>query len=366
MTASCEHCGSGRLVRKGRSRRTFERLRDGVIAPYDGAVTRVLCRGCGRNGTLYDQGDLAADREVRDHVVERVFALGRNAAAIATGVPRTTVQRHVEAWCAAREADVLDVAPDFLLLEPVRIRGEDCILAIDVDREALVEILPAGEALQAWLGAPGRLPALRVCARVDPATISTVRASLPATKVMVAPAVAARALRMEADLCLRGLRRRPSAKGCNAMPTPNEFSRSLAPDAGVEPGWPTAVTALRAAVRAVLELIAAKSRSEGERRLPEAELAASSCDRILRWLRVWLDPVLEGLDHAFVDRTAMLAAGIRRAIVRRRPALGLADVRALTLLRDFVRRTMPPRPGMPPRTVHVGRPLEGLEQALVA
>ncbi|MBY0255296.1 MAG: hypothetical protein K2X54_28585 [Methylobacterium organophilum] len=366
MTQSCEHCGSARLVRKGRSQRTFERLRDGVIVPYDGAVTRVLCRGCGRNGTLYDQGDLAADREVRDHVVGRVFALGRNAAAIETGVPRTTVQRHVEAWCTAREADVLDVAPDFLLLEPVRIRGEDCILAIDVDREALVEILPAGEALQAWIGAPGRLPALRVCARFDPATISMVRTMLPATKVMVAPVMAARALRMEADLCLRALRRRPAAKGCNAMPTPNEFSRSLASDAGVEPGWPTAVTALRAAVRAVLELLAARSRSEGERRLPEAELAASSCERILRWLRVWREPILEGLDHAFVDRTAMLAAGVRRAIVRRRPALGLSDNRALALLRDFVRRSIKTPPGMPRRTVSMGRPLNGLEALLGA
>lgn len=366
MTATCEHCGSGRLVRKGGSQRTFGRLRVGVIVPYEGAVTRVLCRGCGRNGTLYDQGDLAADLEVRDHIVGRVFALGRNAAAIETGVPRTTVQRHVEAWCAAREADVVDAAPDFLLLEPVRIRGEDCILAIDVDREALVEILPAGDALQAWLGAPGRMPALRVCVRFDPAAIAAVRTALPSTKVMVAPAAAARAVRTEAELCLSALRRRAAEKGCNSMPTPPEFARSLSPDASGEPEWPTPVTALRSAVRAVLALLSVTSRGEGERRLPEAELAAGGCERILRWLRVWRDPILEGLDHAFVDRAAMLAAGVRRAIVRRRPALGLSDTRALALLRDFVRRSITTPPGMPRRSVSVGRPLKGLEALLQA
>ena len=370
MTAACGHCGSERLVRKGAFHPTFHRIQDGVAVPYEATAARVLCRACGRNGSVYDEADLAAERALRRHVVERVFLLGQSGAAIETGIPRATVQRHVEAWCALREPEVLDVAPDFLLLEPVRIRGADCILAVDVDRGTLVELLAAGDPVRAWLADPGRMPALQVCTPLDPALISLVGTALPEVRIMVSPAAAARGLRTEAELAFRALRRHATARGCNGMPTAPEFTRSLAADGAPGPRhaerWPRAAIALRAAARAVLDLLALSSRAEGERRWAETELAAAGSDRILRWLRVWREPVLEGLDNAFVDGAAGLVAGVRRAMARRRPFLGLADLRAFALLRDFVRRSVPTPPGMPPRAVSEGRPLAGLEALLAS
>lgn len=366
MTPACGHCGSDRLVGKGRFHPTFHRIQDGMALPYEGTAARVLCRACGRNGTVYDEADREAERALRTHVVERVFALGQSGAAAETGVARATVQRHVEAWCALREPEVLDAAPDFLLLEPVRVRGADCLLAVDVDRGTLVELLAAGDPVRAWLADPGRTPALQVCTPLDPALISLVGAALPEVRIMVSPAAAARGLRTEAELAFRALRRHATTRGCNGMPTAPEFTRSLAADGAPGPGWPRTAIALRAAARAVLDLLALTSRAEGERRWAETELAAAGSDRILRWLRVWREPVLEGLDHAFVDGTAAIVAGVRRAMARRRPVLGLADFRAFALLRDFVRRSVPTPPGMPPRAVSEGRPLAGLTEMLTS
>lgn len=364
MTAACGHCGSGRLVRKGAFHPTFHRIRNGVAVPYEATAARVLCRACGRNGSVYDEADLAAERALRAHVVDRVFHLGQSGAAAETGIPRATVQRHVEAWCALREPEVLDAAPDFLLLEPVRVRGADCVLAVDVDRGTLVEMLAAGDQVRAWLGDPGRPPALQVCTPLDPGLMSLVGSALPAARIMVPPAAAARGLRTEADLAFRFLRRHATSRGCNGMPTASEFWRSLAAGGAPGPGWPRAAVALRAAARAVLDLLGLASRADGERRWAETELAACGCDRILRWLRVWREPILEGLDHAFVDGTVGLVAGVRRAIARRRPVLGLADLRALALLRDFVRSTVPTPPNYAPRAVSEGRPLAGLKELL--
>lgn len=364
MTATCPHCGSLRLVGKGRCSPTFHRIRDGVAVPYKATALRVLCRACGRNGSVYDPVDLAAERAVRSHVVERVFALGQSAAALETGVPRTTVQRHVEAWCASRELEVLDAAPDFLLLEPVRICGIDRVMIVDVDREALVEILTAGEAVRGWLCDPGRPSALRICTPPDPSIVRLVGSALPNVRTMVSPSAAARAVRTEADLGFRFLRRRGKASGCNGMPTASEFQRSLAREGAPGPGWPRMVAALATAARAALDLLGSRSREEGERRWAETELAAAGAERILRWLRVWREPVLEGLDHAFVNATAKLAAGVRRAIARRRPVLGFTDLRAFVLLRDFVRRSVPVPPGFPPRAISEGRPLAGLAAML--
>lgn len=366
MTAACRHCGSQRIVRKGAFHPVFHRILDGVVVPYGATAARVLCRDCGRNGSAYDPADLAMQRAVRDHVVERVFTLGQSAAAAETGVPRATVQRHVEAWCAAREPEVLDVAPDFLLLEPARVRGLDCVLVVDVDRGTLVEVLSAGASVTDWLAAPGRPAARQVCVPPDPAIASLVAAALPNARIMVSPGRAARALRTEADLAFRHLRRRANETGCNGMPATAEFSRALDVKGSPGPGWPRSAANLLAAARAVLDLLAVRTRCEGERRWAETELAAAGAVRILRWLQVWREPVLEGLDHAFVDATVRLAAGVRRAIARRRPVLGFADLRAFVLLRDFVRRSMPVPAGFPPRVVSEGRPLVGLTDMLAA
>lgn len=366
MTTACGHCGSERIVRKGVFHPTFHRILDGVAVSYEATAARVLCRACGRNGSVYDQADLAAERAVRAHVVERVFALGQSAAASETGVPRATVQRHVEAWCASREPEVLDAAPDFLLLEPFRIRNVDCVMAVDVDRGTLVEMLTSGESVRRWLCDPGRPSALQVCTPLDPSIVALVGSALPDARTMVSPAAAARGVRTEADLAFRSLRRQGRATGCNGMPTASEFQRSLARDGAPGPGWPRTVAALTTAARAALDLLGSRSRAEGERRWAETELAAAGSERILRWLRVWREPVLEGLDHAFVDATVRLAAGVRRAIARRRPVLGFADLRAFALLRDFVRRSVPTPPGFAPRAVSEGRPLAGLEAMLSA
>ena len=209
MSLLCPHCGSDACVRNGGDDLTVDYLEGGRVARRRTWVTRVKCRSCGRSGRAYDPADVAAEAALREHVVGRVFALGQEGAALETGVPSTTLQRHLAAWADAREGDVADAAPDHLLLEPARLRRSDCLLVVDMDRRTLVEVLSGRGALAAWLAAPGRTAAVEACVPLDPALVATLRERVPGTRLLVSASSVAKAVRGATLLSARALRRRP-------------------------------------------------------------------------------------------------------------------------------------------------------------
>lgn len=359
--SACTHCGSRETVPHGKRRRSGRILRDERAEREPVAVSRFLCRSCGRTSTLRDD---AAALRLRDYVVARVFEVGQSAAAVEVGLSRAAVQRRLRAWGDEREPAVFDAEPPFVLVETAEIRGAQRVLVCDVDRETLVEILEDPNALPGWLSQPGRAPALQICLPLDPRLRDLARAALPQAETMVAPASVARSLTALGDGAYRALRRRPEHEGSNSLPAAAEFRR--ASRGRFPPGseWPNAFRALAGALRTAHAILAAGSRAAAERLWPEFAIAcAGDASRAVASLfATWREEILCGIENGFVDRVAKLAEAARRSLSRRRPALGFPDLRCLALLQGFERAVEPSlvprlRKSMP---VSRGRPLADL------
>lgn len=368
MILACPHCGSGACVRNGGDDLTVDYLDDGRVARRRTWVTRVKCRSCGKSGRAYDPADVATEAGVRAHVVERVFALGREGASAETGVPTTTLQRHMQAWAESREADVRDAVPDLLHLERVRLRQADALLVVDMDRHTLVEVLDGTAELAGWLTAPGRTAAVEACVPLDPAVVAAMRAHAPPTRLLAAPSAVAKAVRGAALLSVRALRRRPEMAGRNGMPTVPEFAACLdgAPSHG---GWPAAASALLAVARLSLAVSQCPTREAAERLWPELALAgADGAGRAVSALMAtWREPLLAGLGRRDVEAAAGLSGRLRHGLATRRPALGFPDLRAYAVLRGFERRTEGPYfPGGPAVDTAAGTDLHTLLARLAA
>jgi hypothetical protein len=338
---ACPHCGFSPVARDREREIDVDFLDGERVSTRKGRILRVTCRapGCGRNGTLRSAADVAAEREVRDHVARRVFALGQTGAHEETGLARATVQRHVEAWASAREADVRAASPGFLMVAHGRLRKRDAILLGDADRRTLVEVLDGIEALPAWLAHPGRTPALRACIPLDARVRDAIAQILPSARVMIAPSVGVRAVRSLGLRALGALRRAEHGRGSNGFPRQGEFLQSLASptDTG---GWPRAALGLLAAVKGALSILGSPDRRAGEALWPMFEAAAlePAARVILGLMREWRGALLEGLDHRHLDAASRLLDAVRRGLAGRRPALGFADLRRYALLRSFETR----------------------------
>lgn len=362
MTPSCRHCGSTRVVRDGQSSRETLRLRDGRVERAATPTTRLACRSCGRTSTHIPHEAALAQAAARDHVVDLAFAKGRRTTARETGLDRSTVGSLLEDWAAVREEEPARAAPDFLMVETVRIAGKDHSLLVDVDAEGLIEILPDAGSIPDWAAQPGRPSPLRVCHGLDPATRTAVERGMPDAERMIAPRGVARALTTRALLSLRSLKAK--AHGSNAFPRPSEFVLALRSSPGE--GWPVAPANLAGATRAALGVLAARDRIEAERRWPEFALAASGPESrsVLALMQTWRTEILVGVEHRYVDETWDLAMAARRALASRRPVLAFDDLRRLALLRDFVSAEEPAIPGRSRRVVAKGTSLAGLPAAL--
>ena len=366
MTDRCP-CGSSSSVRHAPAPGSHMRVAGIKVerVPHEGV--RRLCKACGRTFVVPPHGVAASEREVRDHVAELAFRLGRAGAVDATKLGSTVVDRLVDEWQAARDPETLDAAPDFVLVEPVRLRDKDGFLVLDVDRETLVEVVIERDGLDAWLGREGPLPPLRACVPLDAGVAATVRARLPGATVMVAPSTVLRAIRSALGTGLRALRREPSMRRRNAFPGTASFLRAHEGRAGPGEGWPVEVTALLAAGRVARDIAGSRDAAKGEALWREFEVAVAvpGGAHLARMMATWRDAILSGLDHRFVDRLARAATRIRRLTASRRPTLLIRDYRGLVLLRDYVRETSNPAvPGGRHRTVGAGRPLEGLAELL--
>ena len=367
---SCRHCRSTRLVGHGTSSVSAPTVHDNGIVEASFEVMRFNCRDCGRTSTVRDPALSLAEAEVRDHLVRLVFANGQAAASRITGCPRGTLQRHLKAWAEAREADVLEAEPGFILIETVCVRGEDRTLVIDLDRETIVELLSSTKELRTWAAVPGRAPAFRVCIPFDAGIRTIVSECLPRAEILIAPVIARRRLLVEGMLAYRTLRRQPEMQGKNGLPLAHEFAASLAGKNTDMTSWPVQVMALSGSVRAALGIAMARDLSEARSRLAEFEIASSGSEsrRISSIIRTWMPAIMAGITHRYVDRAASLASKVRRDLSSRRPALGFSDLRAFAVLDGFERRAEMPfsSNGRPPMAVSRGRPLQGLLAVLSA
>jgi hypothetical protein len=369
MRMACPHCGSTRIVRDREDPGTAECIRAGRVVDRPTRVLRVTCRDplCGRSGTLYPEADLADRRAVREYVVGRVFAVGQTAAALECGLERPAVQRHLRDWSRPLDEDAAEAAPDFLMVEVVHLRREDRYLAIDVDRETLVEIAFGRDALREWVGTRSEPPS-SACLPPDPALHALLREAAPDCRTFCAPAAIRRRTRVLALSALAALRRKGSHRGSNGMPRMAEFERALSGRGDTE-AWPLEAMALLGAARTALAVLDARGRSEGERLWAEMALAGSggAPGRVVAAMEAWREAALDGLDHRWVDGVLSQAEAARRALVLRRPVLGMADIRRLALLRDFERRSGPPiRPDRLPEFAAWGRDLASLPRDLAA
>ena len=369
MTPSCPHCGSGNCTRNGYGSNEAAYLDGGRVAYRPARTVRVVCRDCGRSGSLRDEADMLGEAALREHLAERTFALGQEAAAREVGMPSTTLQGYLQAWAGRREPDVEDAAPDHLLLASAHLRREDCLLAVDMERRTLVEILRGEKALRAWLDHPSRAPALRACIPLDPRLASVLREHVPSTVQMVSPPAVRLAVGRAADNALRALRRLPGMASRNGMPTPAEFAEALDGRLAPHEGWPSEARVLLSAATVALAVSAAGGREEGERLWPEMALAAA--ERPARAVRdlmeTWREPLLEGLGRPEVEAVEAMAARIGTGLASRKPTLGLQDLRSFALLRDFERAPgVRLHPGHRPATVAVGTSLEILAERIAA
>lgn len=333
MKPICPHCRSSRVVRDGTYERSIRCLRNGCVVQLPSSSTRISCKDCGRTASIISDTDRAEGVAVREHVVGIALAKGRNAAARETSVSRSTVSAYLDEWSQPRESDPARAAPDFLLVEAVRVGGRDRSLLVDVDRETLVEMLDDGGKIADWAGVPGRLHPIRACLGVDPAIAAVARSAMPDTRLMVAPAAVARAVKTRALVALRTLRAR--SLGSNGFPRAEEFLRGVATTVGE--GWPLVACALANTVRSALSVLGARDRQEADRLWPEFAIASSGTESrsILTLMTTWREEILEGIEHRFVDGIWKKTQAVRRALSARRPILSFADLRRLALLRDF-------------------------------
>lgn len=362
MTPSCRHCGSSKVVKDGQSSREDLRLAAGEVEQVVVPVARYACRSCGRTSNLIpDEARIARDA-VRDHVVDRVFASGRRMTARETGLGRSTIGLLLEEWGSVREEEPARAAPDFLMVETVRIGARDHVLLVDVDSEGLIEILRDASSIPEWAAEPGRPSPLRVCHGIDPATKAAIERGMPDAERMIAPRGVARALTTRALLSLRSLKAK--AYGSNAFPRPSEFVLALRSSSGE--GWPPAPAVLANATRAALSVLESRDRIEAEHRWPEFAFAAAGPESrsVLSLMETWRAEILSGVEHRYVDTTWSLAMAARRALASQRPVLAFDDLRRLALLRDFVSVEEPPIPGRARRVVAKGTRLAGLPSAL--
>lgn len=361
MTTPCP-CGAATTVRHGSSQRSYLRPADGTVEEAPCKAERFLCKACGRTFTVLPPHAREDEGRVRELVAELAFAHGRAGAVRVSGLGESVVGRLVDRWQADRETDVIDAAPDFILLDMVRMRDGTAVLVTDLDREALAEVSDGPDGLAGWLARPGILQPLRACLPIDPALARTVREGVPGIQVMVAPSAVLRAIRVALSAGLSSLRREPSMARRNAFPGSARFLRTLDGRAPQGEGWPVEVTALLSAGRVARAVAQSPDAAAGARLWPEFEMAASvpGGAPLLRLMGTWRDAILAGLDHRFVDRMAVAVAKVRRAAAARRPTLLVRDFRALVLLRDFERAVDPGGHG----TIAHGRPVAGLAALL--
>jgi transposase-like protein len=351
-------CGSPRTVRHGSDAATHLRLADGRAERVAGVTPRFLCKGCGKTFTHRPPEVEAEERAVRDRAAELAFALGRAPAARELGIGPSAIATMLDRWHRARDIDTHGAEPDFLAIECATLRGAGAILVADVDREALVEVVPDTDRLAEWLTRPGRLPALRVCVPLDAGLAVAVRKALPEAIAMVAPATVVRAIRGALAGGLRILRRMPGMRARNGFPSTARFLRCVEVDRPGE-GWPREVLALHGAGRLANEIVQAPDAAKACALWPEFGLAASvpGGQPLVRLMATWRTEILAGLDHRFVDRVAKTMHRIRRLAQARRPSLVFQDFRGLVLLRDYG-QACSKDPGGP------GRPLAGIADLL--
>ncbi len=368
MTISCTHCGSTDVVGHGTSMTTSQVVVSGSLVDATFKVSRVICKACGRTGSTRDPALLLAEASVRDHLVRLVFQHGQAEASRLSGCPRSTLQRHLKAWCDAREYDVQRAEPTLLLIDTVTLRGADRPLVIDLDRETIVEILPGTQELSGWLTQSGRAPAVRVCIAINSEIRSTVAGCLPKADIMIAPETARRRLLVEGALSLRSLKRHPGMIGSNGMPLQTEFSSAVFSDHPDTIGWCRSAASLAGAVRVGLAILRARSANEARSLLPEFEIASSGTEsrRIWQFIKTWWVAILAGIEHRYVDRVAEMTSRIRRDLAAKRPVLGFFDTRAFAVLDGFERRAESPltMSGRVPAHISRGRPLASLISAL--
>lgn len=364
---ACPRCSSTNLVSRGTESHSVLVVRDGRIVEVRGTSQRMTCKSCGKTSSHREDGLVDASYEARELIVETVHRLGQTAASAELGVPRSTVQRHLARWREAREPEIVGAAPIFLLVDVAHVRGADRVLVVDLDRETLVEMLEGHDQLAGWIGEASRAPAVRVCMGLDPKLASIVRTGLPSAEVMVAPSTMRRAVRTEAILATRALRRSPDLRGRNGMPFPQEMAEALREDRPTPEPWPLDAGAVLTAARAALHLLDAKDRAGAEAAWPQFEMAVALAPmpRLARLFSTWREPILAGVDHRFVDRASLLVAKARRALATRRPSLGFQDLRGFALMDGFEMALEGlPIPGASQTPVSVGRPLVGLLEAL--
>ena len=338
MTVACP-CGSPAVVRHGTMPRRYLRPCESGVEKVPCEASRFQCKACGRTFTALPAHAVEDERRARELVAELTFLHGRSGAGRRTGLGEAVVDGLLDRWQREREVDVADAAPDFILLDEVRMRDGPVILVADVDRESLVEATPGVEALSRWLARPDILQPLRACVPVDAALAATIGVAVPGIRVMVAPSSLARAIRTALAAGLASLRRDPSMGRRNAFPGVARFLRAL--DGRVAPGdgWPLEVLALLSAGKAASAVASAPDAAAGLRLWPEYEMAASVAGGapLRRLMGTWRDAILAGLDHRFVDRMSRMLTKVRRTAAARRPTLLARDFRALALLRDHER-----------------------------
>ncbi len=366
MTVTCP-CGSPATVRHGSMPRRYLRTCAGGVEKVPCEAARFQCKACGRTFTILPAHALEDERRVRDLVAEATFRHGRSGAMRRTGLGEAVVEGQLDRWAREREPDVADAAPDFILLDEVRMRDGPVVLVADVDRESLVAVPSGDAALSRWLARPDVLPPLRACVPVDAALAAKVAAAVPGIRVMLAPSGLARAIRTALAAGLAALRRDPSMGRRNAFPSAARFLRALGGRVAPGEGWPLEVLALLSAGKAASAVAAAPDAAAGLRLWPEYEMAASVAGAapLRRLMGTWRDAILTGLDHRFVDRVSQSLAKVRRTAAARRPTLLARDFRALALLRDHERAPLGHGlPGADGASVAAGRPLAGLADLL--
>jgi hypothetical protein len=355
-------CGGRNAIRHATEPSKPLRLDGTRVVRVPSVSTRFLCRSCGGTFLVKDPVAVSGEIAAREHIAERVFAMGRDGAAREADTSHSTVKRLMRDWCHIREPGVEDADPDFLVVDVIAARGDGRVLLVDADGETLVEVLETVSDLSGWLERPGRLQPLRVCVPVDAGVAAAVRKSSPDSTLMVAPSTAWRAIRSTLGAGLGALRRDPSMHRRNGFPGVAGFLRAL--DGRVAPGegWPREVLALLTAGRAARGVVSARDAATGRRMWPEMEVAAAvkGGSPLLRLLSVWREAILAGLDNRFVDKVCATMARVGRLVRGRRPALGFPDFRALVLLRDYRQ----PGPANAGGTTAPGRPLVGLLDVL--
>lgn len=360
---SCPNCSSNLLVSRGTERHAALVVEGGRLVEVEGVSQRLTCKACGKTSTHRDGALSEASHEAHALIVDTTHRLGQTAASAELGIPRTTIQRHMARWRDAREPEVRRAAPSFLLVETASLRGAERVLVVDLDRESLIEMLQAPGDLREWIDDPDRAPAVKVCMGIDARLSGIVRECLPGAEVMVAPSTMRRAVRMEAILSTRAVRRAPETRGRNGMPFPQEMARVLREGGPAPDEWPSIACAVLSASRAALDLLASPTRDRAERAWPQFDMAArlAPVQRLSRLFSTWREPILAGIDHRFVDGPTTLVSRARRALVTRQPRLGFQDLRGYALMDGFQSVVEGlPIPGVPQVPISVGKPLREL------